>query len=190
MSRRILDLDQIDFQNGDNKQDALNSFTNVSSANVGDVLTKDTNGNVLFQSINSISASRVVAKNTSTQSIQGSIFTKVLFPTEIIDSQDEFVNNTFTSKTNQSVLISSAIILTGLGSNKLAYMYIYKNNASFITTCNNSGGTGSGGITGVNLSHAIDVNIGDTIDIFVYHTDGSNMGNLTGDQMLSIIKLK
>lgn len=50
MSRRILDLDQIDFQNGDNKQGALDGLTDVSNATNEHVLTKDTvTGHAVFK---------------------------------------------------------------------------------------------------------------------------------------------
>jgi len=50
MARRLLDLDQIDFQNGDDKQGALDAFTNISSVPNEYILTKDTTtGHAMFK---------------------------------------------------------------------------------------------------------------------------------------------
>ena len=125
----------------------------------------------------------VDAKNASTQPITGGVITKVQFPTEGIDTNDEFLNNTFTSKATQHLSISASVSISSQISNgQYLYLYIYKNGIqvarSFDITAANA--------ASVLISASIHVAIGDTIEIYCRHTNGTNIRNLDGNQYLNI----
>jgi hypothetical protein len=188
MGRRIIDLDQIDFQNGDNKQGALDAFTDVSSASNEHVLTKDTaTGHAIFK-INPalITSSSIYAKGATNQNIVGNIYTKVLFGSESKDILEEFSNSTFTSKSSQTVMVSCSVSMVSLSGDRILYLYVYLNGSAFLTFSNNSSWAN---LVSVSVGFPVDVNIGDTIDIYVRHTDGSNTKQLNGNQLLYITKI-
>lgn len=160
---------------------------NIDDASIS--LTKTWSSDKISSEVHS-PISKVLANNTSTQGIQGGVYTRVLFTTEVTDSLSELTSSVFTSSLQQTVLVSTSLSITGMGNGRLLYLHIYKNGSSYIQTNNNSGGGATSGIVGVNMSFPIDVNVNDTIEVYVYHTDGSNTRNLTGTQMLSIVGLR
>ena len=171
------------------KNTSLNNVLPSQTGQTGKLLATD-GTNTSWSSIDSLPATKILSKNTATQSIQGGVYTKVLFPTEVSDTLSEFSNSTFTSLSNQTVLVSSNFIGTNFGNDRLLYLIIYKNGSMLMHSIENSGGGATGGFICVQLSFPIDVNINDTLEIYAYHTDGSNNRNLNGNQILSIIKLR
>jgi len=161
------------------------------SGHANNVLSTD-GTSLSWTDIGSLPSSNILAENTATQSVQGGVHARVLFPMEVTDEKSEFDYTTsiFTSDTSQTVLVSSSVVMTGLGNDRLLYLYIYKNGTSFIYTTNTSGGAGTSGIVGVNLSFILNLDANDTIEIYTYHTDGSHTRDLIGTQMLSIVQLK
>jgi len=172
-----------------NKNTSLNNLLPSQTGNTSKILTTD-GTDTSWSSIDSLPASKVLVKNTSTQAIQGGVYTKVLFPTEVTDTLSEFSSSTFTSLSTQTVLVSASFSGTGFGNDRLLYLYIYKNGSTYIHALENSGGGATGGLVCVNISFPIDVVANDTLEIYARHTDGSNNRNLDGNQILSIIKLR
>ena len=130
--------------------------------------------------------SDVLAKNTSTQSITGGNITKVTFPTEVTDRNNELSNSTFTSKAVQTVLVSATIsISSSIANNVYFYMYIYKNGSQFTRIFEITAGNAAC----CHVSFPVDLNVNDTIEIYCQHTNGSNNRNLDGNQFLSIKQL-
>lgn len=170
--------------NGGSYLPILNIDDNVTTTN------KTWSSSKINSMIPSQMGSQVLAKNTSTQAIQGGVYTRVLFPTEVTDLESEFSNSIFTSASTQTILISPVVTITGMGNDRVLYLHIYKNGTSFVQTSNTSGAGGTSGIVGTHLSFPIDVVANDTIEIYTYHNDGSNNRNLNGTQMLSIIKMR
>jgi hypothetical protein len=111
----------------------------------------------------------VEALNSGTQGLSSNTITKVTFPTENIDSKNEFLSNTFTSASNQKVLVIADIGSTGSwrADSKLN-IYIYVNgSAKYRKIC-----TTRAYIANVQICAVIELSAGDTIDIYAMKTDG------------------
>ena len=131
----------------------------------------------------------IYVKNTSTQSLSGSnTWTKVTFPTEVVDNNSEYniSTSTFTSLTAQTVLISSIIYINGtFGSNANLTIGIYLNGALFtktVSACNNNKCC-------AHICYPMTLNANNTINIYATHDDGASSRTLDGSQVLSIKQL-
>ena len=105
------------------------------------------------------------------------------FPTETMDTNSEFANNVFTSKSVQTINVSASIAITSaIGNGQYLYIFVYKNGVqiakNFDITSNNA--------ASVNISIPVQVAVNETIEIYCQHTNGTNNRNLDGSQYLNI----
>jgi hypothetical protein len=131
----------------------------------------------------------ISVKNTGTQSIGANTDVLVQLPTEDYDINTEFASNTFTSKTIQTVLVSSYIEFATdtLTSDRTVRIKIFKNGSEVFRNSNLTRKT-SNSTPSVFISFPVKVAIGDTLNIYAWHND-SNARSLNGQQVLTIEQL-
>jgi hypothetical protein len=109
---------------------------------------------------------------SSGQTVTGGGQTKVVFNTEVVDTDNAFATNTFTVPSGKGgkYLMYACVH----NSNKQPARYhvqIRQNNSEKLTLENGNGGA----YAGVHVSGLVDASAGDTFDVYYYNSEGSNM---------------
>jgi len=99
-----------------------------ASTSSGLVVTPDNSGNVLLQ-YNGQSAPAFYAYPSTNQNVTSATFTKILFQTEVFDTNNNFANSTFTPTVAGYYQINT--YLSPNTANTRALVTIYKNGARF-----------------------------------------------------------
>ena len=136
------------------------------------------------------SVTGVRATNAGTQSITQNVATMVTFPTDSQDNLSEFSGNTFTSKSAQTVLISTYIEYTAntISSSTLLTLFIYKNGAQLYKMNTWVPFKGLAYPPSMHLAFPVVMAVGDTLNIYTIHNDNAAR-TLDGQQVVSIVAL-
>ena len=139
----------------------------------------------------SVVRTSVSATNNATQSVNGSTNTLVTLQVENYDINGEFTANTFTSKSIQTVLVSGYVEYVGniFSSNRTVYVKIYKNGVEAFRCSNCNTVTATTMIPGAHISFPVKVVVGDTIQLYTYHTNGGAVNISNGGADLTIEQL-
>ena len=109
---------------------------------------------------------------SSSQTVTGGGQTKVVFNTEVVDTDNAFASNTFTVPSGKGgkYLMYACVH----NSNKQPARYhvqIRQGNSEKLTLENGNGGA----YAGVHVSGLVDASAGDTFDVYYYNSEGSDM---------------
>jgi hypothetical protein len=109
---------------------------------------------------------------SSGQTVTASAQTKVVFNTEVIDTDNAFASNTFTVPSGEGgKYLMYACVHNSNRQPARYHVQIRQNNSEKLTLENGSGGAYSG----VHVSGLVDASAGDTFDVYYYNTEGSDM---------------
>ena len=128
--------------------------------------------------------------NNATQSISAVTNTLITFQVENYDINSEFTSNTFTSKSAQTVLVSGYVeYATGIFStNRTVFIKIYKNGAEVFRAAQYVTST-STATPSSHICFPVKVAIGDTIQLYTYHTNGGAVNIVSGGADFTIEQL-
>lgn len=111
------------------------------------------------------------AHSVSTINLAGNSVRSKLVANVNMDSLKEYSNGTFTSKTTQRVLVIAGVHSVNLNNDRSIYIYLMKNGAVIfevsVTAGNMKDAKGC-------LSYMVQVNQGDTLEVYASHSDGNN----------------
>ena len=131
-------------------------------------------------------------KLTSDQTITTGTWTKLTFGTVQWDNQNEYdetTNHRFTPKTAGKYLCCGIGRVEALADGKIFAVLFEKNGTAF--GGNNMVVMGGAGAVALNVSCIIDLSVGDYIELFIYHTHGSDRTALSRDYFntMQIVKI-
>lgn len=128
----------------------------------------------------------VYARSNVSRTVQASVWTKMIYATEIKDSKDEFYDSKFTASKNGTYLISPSVRWDSPASNDRLRMAIYFNGSLFkyldddIST-NTSVPQGRPVL--------LDLNAGDFVEIYLFSQNGSVTTSYHSDNMIMISRI-
>ena len=109
---------------------------------------------------------------SSGQTVTGGGQTKVVFNTEVVDTDNAFATNTFTVPSGKGgKYLMYACVHNSNRQPARYHVQIRQNNSEKLTLENGNGGANAG----VHVSGLVDASAGDTFDVYYYNTEGSNM---------------
>jgi hypothetical protein len=121
--------------------------------------------------IKSSSQSAARAYLASGQAITTATWTKLLLATENYDTQNEFASNKFTATVAGKYAVAAGGHLSALADTKVILIAIYVNGAAVLYTGQALGSTQDAYIPGGDI---IDLAASDYVELYIYHTHGSN----------------
>lgn len=134
----------------------------------------------------------IYATDTTSSTLKGGAFTRLSFPTEIKDSNSEFLSTTYTAKTAQTVLVSAYLGLLSMSASTGIILTIRVNGTEMFRSIDASRFTNSdigAGNVGCSISVPVDVTVGQTIEIYARHTDGTVNKTSDTKKFLRIVQL-
>ena len=109
---------------------------------------------------------------SSGQTVTASAQTKVVFNTEVIDTDNAFASNTFTVPSGKGgKYLMYACVHNSNRQPARYHVQIRQNNSEKLTLENGNGGA----YAGVHVSGLVNASAGDTFDVYYYNSEGSNM---------------
>ena len=109
---------------------------------------------------------------SSGQTVTASAQTKVVFNTEVIDTDNAFATNTFTVPSGKGgKYLMYACVHNSNRQPARYHVEIRQNNSEKLTLENGNGGA----YAGVHVSGLVDASAGDTFDVYYYNSEGANM---------------
>jgi hypothetical protein len=127
----------------------------------------------LIDNRGSVVRTSIYAYNASSQAINGATNTLVALGTEVYDVNSEFTASTFTSKSIQTVLVSGYVEYptNTFGTNRTVFVKIYKNGSEIFRSASCNTSTSTNMTPGAHISFPVKVVVGDTIQLYTYHTN-------------------
>jgi hypothetical protein len=109
---------------------------------------------------------------SSGQTVTASAQTKVVFNTEVIDTDNAFASNTFTVPSGEGgKYLMYACVHNSNRQPARYHVQIRQNNSEKLTLENGNGGA----YAGVHVSGLVDASAGDTFDVYYYNSEGGDM---------------
>ena len=106
------------------------------------------------------------------QSIAHDTFTKVVFGTEILDSNGKFANNRFTPTVAGYYQLTTGTKIAGVDSAEIAQITFYKNGSDYQYGKHYHQGNDSNGERFLSTSVLMYLDSDDYVEVFVYHNEG------------------
>ena len=130
----------------------------------------------------------VLARNSASQTLSTGTATKIVFDTELVDSDGEFANNRWTSVTSGRYFFNCMVEMQSMNNEKENWLKIYKNNQAMIPTFTLV--TAKSGAAYTNqLSMTINVAGGDYFEIYALHNNGNNRNILAESSVWTIFRI-
>ena len=156
-----IEVDTIDSRSGSSTLTIGSSNSSTIALKAGATLTNFPTNTPAFSTVSS-----------GDQSIPHNTFTKVVFGTEILDSNGKFASNRFTPTVAGYYQLTTGTKIAGVDSAEIAQITFYKNGSDYQYGKHYHQGNDSNGERFLSTSVLMYLDSDDYVEVFVYHNEG------------------